>query len=527
MKPDELKKDICLRKEMRIFKHNIHEYLELFLEITLLNQVDFYKYNYEYDVYDFGSSISLDDPTEIKDKINEEDGYHIILKTNKIILGKLVFATKLESSRMLKTILKYINNKLLLEHNIIKKITSDDPNLNIFIVSNNGSDSFAKNLEHDVNFLFNANIVYTNKLKTIINQVEKKSSKNIILYNVGDFEIIKKDEELLKSLNDYIIVFGPNEHQMSLFCGNLKIQHYVAIDEYTKDQLRELILATKNTILNKFKTKNDIVTVSGISGGIGSTTISMNMANILAKELPSQNVLFIDLSHTKAVSNLFLEQNPLPDKTIIDLVNSDEFDLETNLDNGLVKVRDNFYAINGIQKHLDKEYLEKEIFVEKFLEYLAKANEYFNTIIIDAGVFESSNLKTTVYDISNEIALITEMNLPHISKLKTLYALMKRAGLKDKISFILNRHNAKSSLSLHDVISILNMTEDDKMFFNYKISNDYITLGKCWEQCELASETDEKSPFVKELKYFLTDKGILKGTKRQEEKKSLFSFFRK
>lgn len=524
MKPEEFRKDICLRKEMRIFKHDIHEYLELFLEITLLDQVDYYKYNYEYNVCDFGFSVSLEDDV---DKLNEEECYHIKLKTKNITLGKLVFKKTLKSSKILKTILKFINNKLLLEHNIIKKIISDDPNLNIFIVSNNGAESFSKNLESDVNFLFNANIVYTNRLKTIVNQIEKKSSKNIILYNVTDFEKIKKDEELLKSFNDYIIVFGPNEHNISLFCGNLNIQHYISVEEYSRDQLRQLILDTKNTILNKFNTKNDIVTVSGISGGIGSTTLAMNMANILAKEMPNQNVLFIDLSHTKAVSNLFLEQNPLPEKTIIDLVNSDEFDIENNLENGLVKIRENFYAITGIQKHLDKEYLEKEVFVEKLLEYLSRANEYFNTIIIDAGVFDSSNLKTTVYDISNEIALITEMNLPHISKLKTLYALMKRAGLKDKISFILNRHDAKSSLSLHDVISILNMTEDDKMYFNYKISNDYLTLGKCWEQCELVSDTNERAPFVSEVTYFLTDKNILKGKQRQKEEKGFFSFFRK
>ena len=306
----------------------------------------------------------------------------------------------------------------------------------------------------------------------------------------------------------------------------LSILHYIPYDDYTKENLRKIILETKNTMLNKFHSTNNIISIAGISGGIGCTTIAMNMANILSKKMPQHNVLYIDLSHTKAVSNLFLEQNPLPEKAIIDLVNSDEFDLENNLENGLVKIKENFYAINGIQKHIDKEYLEKDIFIEKFLNYLELSSKYFNTIIIDAGVFEASNLKTTVYDISNEIELITEMNLPHISKLKTLYSLMKRAGLKEKISFIVNRFDAKSALSLNDVISILNITEDDKMIFKYKISNDYLTLGKCWNQCELASNTDEKSLFVEEITDFLFDKHIIKNIDQKKKKKNFFSFFR-
>lgn len=522
MKPNKLKEEMLLRKEIKTIEENIKEYLELFLEITELNKADFYQYDYEYDDFDYDFSVTSEEQTPvISDK-----SYKIVLRLNQIILGKIVFEEKIKSSKLLKTILLYIKNKLMAERKIMKEITSDEPNLSIFIVSDADSKIFSKNLEHDINILFNANIVYSNNLKSIIEQVEMKSSKNIILYTASGYEKIKSDQEILKSLNDYILVFGPNEHEISLLCGNLQIQHYISFEEYSKDKLKQLIVDTKNTILNKFNSENHIISVSGISGGIGSTTIAMNMANILSKELPQQNVLFIDLSHTKAVSNLFLEQNPLPEKSIIDLVNSDEFDLEYNLDNGLVKIKENFYAINGIQKHLDREYLEKEIFVEKFLNYLGMANQYFNTIVIDTGVFSSTNLKTTVYDISNEIALIAEMNLPQISKLKTLYSLMKRAGLKDKISFILNRYDAKSSLSLHDVISILNMSEDDKMFFNYKISNDYETLGKCWEQCELVSNVEEKAPFVREVTEFLIDKNIITGKKEKKEKKGLFSFFR-
>ena len=39
---------------------------------------------------------------------------------------------------------------------------------------------------------------------------------------------------------------------------------------------------------------------------------------------------------------------------------------------------------------------------------------------------------------------------------------MKRAGLKDKVSFIANRFDSQNSISVTDVTSILNMNNDEK-----------------------------------------------------------------
>ncbi len=214
----------------------------------------------------------------------------------------------------------------------------------------------------------------------------------------------------------------------------------------------------------------------------------------------------------------------MPEKSIVDLINSNEFNLENNLENGLVKIRENFYAITGIQKHIDKEFIEKDAFIEKFLEYISASSDYFNFIIIDTGVADASNLKTTVYDIVNELWLITEMTLPHISQLKTFYSLLKRAGLKDKISFIVNRYDSKNAISVNDVTSILNMTSEDKADFDsFKIPNDYTILGKCWNYCELVSQSHKECSFIKKLNSILEDKEFYANTLKIEEKSSWLS----
>ena len=117
------------------------------------------------------------------------------------------------------------------------------------------------------------------------------------------------------------------------------------------------------------------------------------------------------------------------------------------------------------------------------------------------------------------------MTLPHISKLKTFYSLMKRAGLKDKISFLVNRYDSQNAISVNDVTSILNMNSEDKIQFDsFKIPNDYSVLGKCWNYCELASSKYPESLFIKKLNSILEEKDFYKFENKKVKSKSFFSF---
>jgi len=204
------------------------------------------------------------------------------------------------------------------------------------------------------------------------------------------------------------------------------------------------------------------------------------------------------------------------------------FDIEKNLEYGLVKVRENFYAINGIQKHIDKDLLDKEEFIEKFLDYILKSSESFNYIIIDVGVADASPVKSTIYDLANEIWVLTELAIPHVSTLKTFYSLMKRAGLKDKMSFIVNRVNSLNEISMNDFDSIMSTSISDDVLEYEKIPNDYETLGKCWNYCELASQLSKNSIFVNQITKILKNREYIEESRViKKQKKSLLSIFKK
>ncbi len=523
---DEYEQKVELNKQNLSITSQIEEFIELFNDIADLSFSSYYKYDYEYN--DFFYKFTLDKSGKRVEKPEHNRTYKMLLRDKSIVFGYIEVYEKIKSTPILKKLLSKIRKYLSYQRDLEKKLLGADISFNIYIFHDEEFDMFAKNLNDGLNGLFNVDVTVStsvNKYKSIL---RNKDTKHIMIFIVNDERLLQENANLLKNLNELVIVVGPNEHKLSIFCGRLGIQNYIPITQFKAENIKEIIVNTRNNIINKNKYGNRIIALSGISGGIGTTTVSMNMADLLSKRLPEKNILYIDLSVTKAISNLFLEKNPLPQKTIVDLVNSSEFNLESNLENGLVKIRENFYSVTGIQRHIDKEYIEKDIFIEKLLEYISSSSDYFNFIIIDLGSADASNIKTTIYDIVNEIWLLTEMNLPHISKVKTFYSLMKRAGLKEKISFIVNRFDSENAISVNDVSSILNMASGDKIQFDkYKIPNDYQTLGKCWNYCELASQKAQNSVFIEKLEDVLIKKEFYESSENTKNTNFFKRLFQK
>ena len=521
--------NIADKREIEILNENLVEVLKFYVLFSNIKILSFFEFNYELSTFNY--SFSVDSQEKVLNESKKDDmtsyNYSIIIEESDTIYGMITFDEDPGSSKVNKELLNKILTVLKKRFKVQKELLSQDAALDIYIITDEHSKSFATKLHDNLNILINANVSVETSIVSIIKHLNEKVTKSILIYTVEDDALLKLDEGLLH-VNEFLIVIGPSDYSLSLYCGHLDVFKYLSKEEFVPEQLKNTIIEIRHKVQNKNINKNKIIALSGISGGIGTTTIAMNMANLLAQKNPNENILYVDLSKTKAISNLFLEQNPMPTKTIIDLVNSSEFNIEKNLNNGLVKVRENFFAANGIQKHIDSDFLEQDLFIEKFLEYISKTGEEFNYIIIDTGEANATPLNTTIYDISNELWILTEMSLPHISKLKTFFSLMKRAGLKDKLTFLVNRYDSANAISVSDVESILNTSNDDHLSFNLKIPNDYQTLGYCWNYCELATNTHVNSIFVHKLEELLISKHFLKEEEKQKTKtvNKWLSFFK-
>ncbi|RXI43581.1 hypothetical protein CRU99_07050 [Malaciobacter mytili] len=507
-----------LQKDYTSKKESLKELFMLFVILNNLDKIAYLKYDSKYNNFEYEFTVNDKEVLE-KDSSLLNSEYSIIFKNNEIIFGKIVFDKNIEDTQITNNLLQKIKTLLQKIFEIEKKVLSQNNLLNIFIINHNSKD-FANNLQSNLNLLLNSEIEIIDSINSIKEKLSLKDSKNIIIYAIENDTQIQEDKNILKEYNEFIIVIGPNNHKISLTCGKLNISNYISYDDFSPELIKDIILNTKYTLVNKTKSNNKILALSGVSGGIGTTTFAMNIADIIAKEQHSKNVLYIDLSTTKAISNLFLTKNPIPEYTIIDLINTNEFNLEKNIKFGLEKIRENFYSINGIQKHIDIDLLQQDIFIEKLIDYILKANEHFNYIIIDIGTADASLLKSTIFDFANEIWIITELNIPHVSTLKTFFNLLKRAGLKEKISVIINRSNSLNQLSTADFDSIMSSSINGEKLIYEKFPNDYKVLGKCGSYCELASQIFENSVFIKKLKNLLIQKEFIKENFISKESKN-------
>ncbi|WP_457750243.1 AAA family ATPase [Sulfurimonas sp.] len=329
------------------------------------------------------------------------------------------------------------------------------------------------------------------------------ASKNrdiVLLYRVESLEDIEKIKDIHFNNNIYMIVLGKNDTKFSLLAGKIGVDVYLSDKEADSGLITNLIIKSQS-IIKQRRGNSNISVFTGISGGVGTTTISMNLAKTLAQNHPEKNVLFLDFAYTKAISNLFFN-HPQPKKTIVDISNVQNLDMQELFDNGLEKLNDNFYFVPGVQKHTDREELEKPENIQMFLNFIMFIKEKFDFIIIDVGVFEDVDLEIDIQEIADNIFVITEFSIPSMSILKTYIDIIDKSGWYSKTHIIANRSDSFGSVTHEEARKILSKGLKHNFEIAFALPNDAMHLRECWNEAQLVCNEYPDAPFMTKLKEF-------------------------
>ena len=354
------------------------------------------------------------------------------------------------------------------------------------------------------------------------------ASKNrdvVLLYRVESLEDIEKIEDIHFNNNIYMIVVGKNDTDFSLLAGKIGVDVYLNEEEADPDTITKLIIKSQSIIKDR-RGKSNISVFTGISGGVGTTTITMNLAKDLAQEHPEKNILFLDFAYTKAISNLFFN-HPQPKKTIVDISNVQNLDMEELFANGLEKLNDNLYFVPGVQKHTDREDLEKPENIQMFLNFIMFIKDKFDFILIDVGVFEDVDLEIDIQEIADNIFVITEFSIPSMSILKTYIDIIDKSGWYSKTHIIANRSDSLGSVSHEEAKRILSKGLKHNFEIAYSLPNDAMHLRECWNEAQLVCDEYPHAPFMISLRefgknFFLHDAALYEKA-HKNEKPSLWS----
>ena len=342
------------------------------------------------------------------------------------------------------------------------------------------------------------NVENFSHLDEFINFYAASNNKDIVLlYRVDSIEEIKLLENINFRDNLFIVVVGEGSVEASLLAGKIGVDKY--IDSATPDieAVKDAIKASQ-TVIKERRGVSNISVFTGISGGVGTTTITMNLAKNMAMNNLDKNVLFLDFSHTKAVSNLFFDVIR-PNKTIADIPTLPQLSMEELLTNGLEKVNNNFYFIAGIQKHTDKDVLTKADNIQAYLSFITYIKDKFDYIFIDVGVFEDSDLEIDIQEIADNIFVITEFSIPSMAILKTYINIIDKSGWFNKTHIIANRADSFGSVTQDEATKILSKGLKHNFKIDFSLPNDAMHLRECWNEAQLVCDVYPSSPFIKKI----------------------------
>jgi pilus assembly protein CpaE len=255
----------------------------------------------------------------------------------------------------------------------------------------------------------------------------------------------------------------------------------------------------------------NIISVFGSKGGVGTTTVAVNLAVSLAQASSQGNVALLDMNTLFGEIPLFLEIAP---KFHWGEITKNIERLDNNfLQNILSKHK------SGVNVLPSPAYLNGHVrpTPQIMMRLLGLMKQMFDYIIIDAGQ-STDDTSIKVLEISDRLMLVTILSLPCLANTSKLIKSLIDLGYapKEKIDVVLNRYIKKSEISVEDAEAGIG-----KEIF-WIVPNDYSTSMSSINSGKPLAQLAPKAPITKS---FLELAAQLRSPESDKPKKrwSLFS----
>ena len=236
-------------------------------------------------------------------------------------------------------------------------------------------------------------------------------------------------------------------------------------------QLDELMGALDRVTASSDGTKRNnsgaVISVAGSSGGVGSTTIAVNLAVALAQN-PDNSVALIDLDLALGDADVFLDM--MPDYTLLDVAqNISRLDLAL-LRKSLTKHDSGIYLLPRPVQIEDCVEINKE----NFQKALGLLRASFTHLVVDLSK-SYSELDMTALNASEHIVLLTQLDLPCLRNVvRLLSSLEAQDRLKDRVRVVVNRSGLDNAQ-----ISSRKAEETIARDIFWRIPNNYGIVSDC------------------------------------------------
>ncbi|MCG7344139.1 AAA family ATPase [Sporosarcina sp. ACRSL] len=189
-----------------------------------------------------------------------------------------------------------------------------------------------------------------------------------------------------------------------------------------------------------------VITVASTKGGVGKTTVAVNLAVALAKQ--SKRVAIIDLDLQFGDVSLFLDASPR--RTIYDWVKEDQEG--KRIEEYLTLSKQGISILAAPQR---PEFAEV-ITGNDVRRAIAALKPRFDIILIDVSS-HMGEIGIVALESSDEILVMTYMDLPTLKNTKLLIETLVLLKLENRVRVVLNRQFTVKGLSINTVEQVLGL----------------------------------------------------------------------
>jgi pilus assembly protein CpaE len=204
----------------------------------------------------------------------------------------------------------------------------------------------------------------------------------------------------------------------------------------------------------------EIIAVTGATGGVGSTSLAVNLSCALAAN-EANSVVLLDLDLCLGDADVFLDS--IPEYTISDVAqNVSRLDL-TLLKRSLTKHDTGLYLLPRPVQLEDA----RHITIDELTRVLGLLKASFTHVIIDTSK-GFTPLDMHVLAEADKVLLVTQLDLPCLRNVVRLMMSFKESGFDDKVKIIVNRVGYDSGQ-----ISLKKAQETIGRDIYWQVPNDY------------------------------------------------------
>jgi len=301
------------------------------------------------------------------------------------------------------------------------------------------------------------------------------------LDGIADLQLAAFEREIRRERFTAVIGTAPKqEPELMLRAMRAGIQEFLVSPPDAKDlaaAVDRLMRRTMSTVQ-----RGEIITVYSAKGGLGTSTVSANLAHGFAKNHPGARAALADLVIAGGDIRILLNLNPSYDLgNLVEKIDRIDADLLNSL---LTPTSGGVWELPAPDRPEADEMVDAGT-VGTIIQHL---RQNFQFTVLDCE-HQLNERTLAALDAADRIVLVTQLNVGALRSTQRTVALCTRLGYsKEKLCVVVNRHQSGEVLSIADAEDVLKAPIFFKLPNDYRVASSAATNGLPVAEFEPASK---------------------------------------